>query len=151
MALTTLPLLAARLRKEYSYTSTYLNKDSFTFCDFYKACFIPKTIKTKSRIVILVVISVFCYVKPCSLVHGYQRSGGTSFLHLRSIWSRWFARYAGTVPGTKSNDHSRPVYVQRAPNPDNCTRTASVYFSHWRCHRLSPRRSSLSLPATIWT
>jgi hypothetical protein len=74
----------------------HLYRESFTFCDFYKACFISKTTETRPQIVRLVAISVFCDVKPCSLVRRYQRSGGTSCLHLRSIQSRWFARYVGT-------------------------------------------------------
>ena len=54
---------------------------------------------------------------PCSLVDTYQRSGGTSCLHLQCIRSRWFARYVGTrhqIP--KRSVTSR--LCTRAPNPD---------------------------------
>jgi hypothetical protein len=60
------------------------------------------------------------YVKPCILVHRYQRSGEQT----ASIFSVYGA--AGSpdalVPRTKSNDHLQPVCAQHSPNPDTgCT------------------------------
>ena len=85
-------------------------------CVIYKACFILKIIETTSQIVILVIVIAVFDVKPCSLVDRYQRSGGTSCLHLRSIGRRWFARFVGTRHQIKRSFTSRLCTGLSEPN-----------------------------------
>ena len=133
------------------FVACYRAKVTFTFTStvFHFATSTGHVLSRKlpkpTHIVRSVAISVFCDVKPCSLLHRYQHSGGTSCLHLRSIRSRWFARYIGTRHQIKRSFTSR-LCTALPPNPHTAL-TLPVYSTPLTVS--SP--PSLSLSANIWT